>query len=332
MPNPIVAPLKKFVSYPVHMERDADYLWRLKGHFDQIVLAAPGYRAATKSDMLDDGGEPGMPTVRKFPFAYNTPGILTGAPLYTPTIGDVLLDAWVAISTLWNGNSPILSIGEFVNGLGSGWGDGPGAAPFQLNLSSLTDVDIAKSEFSEQSLFVPQGISLQTGQKLFADTPGAGVSRPLFTAANPIKVVVSQSGNAPQAAYAGSSGSATIPTTVVTGTNDQFTFNGNVYTVAPGTYSTYQALVNAMLAATHSGTPLSSLMRMVTDASGDLDAAALVTGTALNGAAFGTGTHDFLAASGWHNGDSFANGTVNGGDPGSTQGAATLYLVTATPV
>lgn len=59
------------------------------------------------------GAGAGTPVVRKFPFAFDTPDLLTGAPLYTPTIGDILLDGWVEIGTAWNGTTPKGDFGEF---------------------------------------------------------------------------------------------------------------------------------------------------------------------------------------------------------------------------
>lgn len=44
----------------------------------------------------------GVPQVIACPFAFDTPGLLTGAPIYTPTIGDLLLDGWVEVVTPWD--------------------------------------------------------------------------------------------------------------------------------------------------------------------------------------------------------------------------------------
>lgn len=58
----------------------------------------------------------GVPIVRKFPFAFNTPGILTGATIYTPTIGDVVIDAWFSIVLNWDGTNPYGDFGSFLGG------------------------------------------------------------------------------------------------------------------------------------------------------------------------------------------------------------------------
>jgi hypothetical protein len=57
------------------------------------------------------GGSGGAPTVRKFSFAYNTPGLAAGYAFYTPTPGDLLLNAWFEILTAWNGTTPLGDIG-----------------------------------------------------------------------------------------------------------------------------------------------------------------------------------------------------------------------------
>lgn len=67
---------------------------------------------------LEVGGAPGAPVIRKFPFAFDTPGLLTGAALYTPTVGDVLLDAWFEIDTAWDGTTPQADLGHFASGYG----------------------------------------------------------------------------------------------------------------------------------------------------------------------------------------------------------------------
>jgi hypothetical protein len=52
----------------------------------------------------------------QIPFSYNTTGILTGAPLYYPNIGDILYDGWFDIDTPWNGTTPTGDIGLISSG------------------------------------------------------------------------------------------------------------------------------------------------------------------------------------------------------------------------
>lgn len=44
---------------------------------------------------------------------YNTPGLTTGAVIFTPRAGDVLLNLWVEIVTAWNGTTPKGDVGTF---------------------------------------------------------------------------------------------------------------------------------------------------------------------------------------------------------------------------
>ena len=141
----------------------------------------------------------GAPVVRAFQFAYNTPSILTGAPLYTPTPGDILLNAWMEIDTAWNGTTPIGDFGQFLAGETEGL----------LNFISFVsaNVDMSAADSAIQT----------TGSSIYGSTNGAGSSVDLvadsltnsagssgatvnryvpgvFRGADPIKVVVSQDG------------------------------------------------------------------------------------------------------------------------------------------
>lgn len=103
----------------------------------------------------------------------------------------------------------------------------------------------------------------------------------------------------------------TFPLTVVTGTNDQFVFNGNTYTLAAGTYTQMisfpqQAsdLVAAIQAAT--GAPSFKTLIAVSD-----NGSGKVFFTSLQPLAQGqtvnTGTHDVLAGLGFTNGQALAS-------------------------
>lgn len=133
-----------------------------------------------------------IPVVRKFPFAFNTAGILTGGAVYIPTIGDVLIDAWIEIDTLWDGTTPKADFGTFV-GATQGLFSWVGAAPaLALDASG-------GGAFTE-----PQGTGIAFGNisghdhsyqlSVYGTTQAAQAVPAKFTAANPIKIVVSQNG------------------------------------------------------------------------------------------------------------------------------------------
>jgi hypothetical protein len=144
------------------------------------------------------GGAPGASIVRKFPFAFDSPGILTGFDVYTPTIGDVLLDAWIEIDTAWDGTTPLFDFGDFTGGPAStdeGWfGQGTvGALSLGFAdgsfLSSLllgqenngtTDSDFQQASVAAMGQF--------SGNSRWRSLPAK------FIVADPIKVCVSQDG------------------------------------------------------------------------------------------------------------------------------------------
>jgi hypothetical protein len=136
---------------------------------------------------------PGATIVRKFPFAFDTPAILTGAALYTPTIGDVLLDAWIEKDTAWDGTTPLGDIGQFLSGGHVGWfGNQDGAI-------DMTDLDAIDKLGSDSILSQNAAPSSLLSQNIISGTsPLTALVRLVpgkFTAADPIKVVVSQNGN-----------------------------------------------------------------------------------------------------------------------------------------
>lgn len=60
----------------------------------------------------------GVSIVRAFPFAFDTPGILTGAVVYTHGVGEMLLNAWIKITQAWDGTTPTADFGHYAAGHG----------------------------------------------------------------------------------------------------------------------------------------------------------------------------------------------------------------------
>lgn len=139
----------------------------------------------------------GTPIVRAFPFAYNTPGILTGAALYTPAVDDVLVEAWLSIKTAWNGTTPRGDFGSFTGGFGilNGTATGPwdmtnadvatAGTGYLFGGNTFASGTLPTIPVSQSTIQNPVGTVNPT---FFRVTPGE------FTAANPIKVCVSQDG------------------------------------------------------------------------------------------------------------------------------------------
>ena len=150
-------------------------------------------------------------TVRGFDFAYNTPNILTGATLYTPTIGDILLDAWIEIDTAWDGTTPLVDASQFYSA--SGWWGFFGAGPLDATVADSAELDAdgilsgsGAVRFSATGSPDLPVSSIPLSELFFADVTTASIGTSAqsvsygravpakFTSSNPVKVVVSQDG------------------------------------------------------------------------------------------------------------------------------------------
>jgi hypothetical protein len=59
-------------------------------------------------------GADGLVRLHRIPFSFDTPGLLTGAPLYTPTVGEQITGLAIEVLTAWDGATPKGEIGTFV--------------------------------------------------------------------------------------------------------------------------------------------------------------------------------------------------------------------------
>jgi hypothetical protein len=158
------------------------------------------------------GGATNTVQVHKLAFQYNSANISTtgaaGFSIYTPTSGDILLDAWVEVNTPWNGTTPNGDIGwSGANGLFAfpfDTGEGLNMTNTELqypgqsgnnqltgnNLSSLRDI----SNFYNLTL----GIMVVSGTSIVAGTNplhnGVRLVPFRFTSATPLKIWVTQNG------------------------------------------------------------------------------------------------------------------------------------------
>jgi hypothetical protein len=57
------------------------------------------------------GGSLGAPTWYKFDFSHDTPGLADGLDVYTPEIGDLLLDVGFVVPEVFNGTTPKADVG-----------------------------------------------------------------------------------------------------------------------------------------------------------------------------------------------------------------------------
>jgi len=272
----------------------------------------------------------GQPVVRAFPFAYDSPNILTGYEVYTPTAGEVLLDAWVVADTPWVADNPSLcDISTFTESQ-YGWFDE--VMPTALNLAAAWPPSLSQAAAVWFAFKV-----LKTGDigavpfssawlDIFDNYSSAQSEKKILTG-DPIKIVVSQDGtNATTDAAVTAANTPTLPL-VVTGANDNFVYDTETFAIVQDTYTTLADLADAIGAATGTTTSTFSDKVTVTDNGTKLvftlvgDLGANGNGLTITGMDTDTGLADPTT---------FAGGV--GGDPNSTQGSAILYLVTVTPI
>lgn len=129
----------------------------------------------------------GLPTVRAFGFAFNSPNILTGHTLYVPTIGDIILACWVRIVTAWDGTTPRLDVGTGVGVTTGMFNNTAGGAP----VANLADNElIVGTGIASQNNGATASSTITSAQ---LEVQPRGIPA-IVTAANPLKVWVSQNG------------------------------------------------------------------------------------------------------------------------------------------
>lgn len=145
----------------------------------------------------------------KFQFTFATPNLHNGVTIYTPAVDDELIDAWIEISTAFNGVTPNADIGTF---------SGKTAGVFGSE-SAPVDATVADSEdggagYRYQANSTPGGTKLSAiivdGANLYRVAPGR------FTAGLPWKLVLSQDGTLGGLASASTAGAGTVYLLTVT--------------------------------------------------------------------------------------------------------------------
>lgn len=159
-------------------------------------------------------------TVRRFPFAFDTPGLLTGYEVHTPAVGDILLDAWVEIDEAWDGTTPSADVGTFTAGH-TGWfntlsggadsvdltqADSTSGSPAFAGLLTGTTLSGLRSaqdvlmgaDDDSTGIYAVSGAVVNAGATPLSGRTSAHYGNRLvpskFVTADPIKVVVSQDG------------------------------------------------------------------------------------------------------------------------------------------
>jgi hypothetical protein len=139
----------------------------------------------------------------KFSFAYNTPGLNNGLVAYTPAVGEILLNAWIDVTTAFDGTTPKGDIGTFV-GVNYGLFSDIVAA---LGMNTPSGEDTGAGYSFPDSANTASLLAAALGTTMASAVRGAPGR---FTATNPVKVVVSQDGTLGGTAVGGTAGAATL--------------------------------------------------------------------------------------------------------------------------
>jgi hypothetical protein len=143
----------------------------------------------------------GVAVVRgPYSFAFNTASINSGVTVYTPTAQDILIDAWIEITTAFDGTTPKADIGSFSGTTSGLWDIGGNAIP----LGTADSTSVGGAGISVSNTAGVLALSAQDG----GSTKRLSHSR--FTAATPIKLVVSQTGLSGGTAIGGTAGAAKL--------------------------------------------------------------------------------------------------------------------------
>lgn len=179
---------------------------------EAVPLSPDGYATTQEiADLAASGA--GSPIVRKFPFAFDTPDLNTGAIIYTPTPGDVILDAWVDVDEAWDGTTPFGDVGTFV-GYDAGYFAGFGGGLFPIDMTQAGGVfpglGLRVQNNLADAALVGAIVDILVAVQYDPDNPGNLIISPSLTSlagitqywpaeipdATPIRVCVSQTGRA----------------------------------------------------------------------------------------------------------------------------------------
>ncbi len=153
-------------------------------------------------DELSNGTSTAGPILHfSLPFDHtDSAALAAGMTVVTPEVGDILLDAWIDVSTAFDGTTPQGEIGTFTLftfGLFSGYGQGT------VLLGQAASEDFGGIIAGGQPTLLAQ-----TNANVLSQGDVTGVPARI-TAANPIKVVASQNGEQGGTAINSTAGAAT---------------------------------------------------------------------------------------------------------------------------
>ena len=194
---------------------------------EQALFLAGADPAQVYGQPPDSGGSgaAGSPVVRAFPFAFDSAGIGNGHNLYTPTVGDILLNAWIEIDTAWDGTTPTADIEQWAlaangnGGLFNGASNGAGgidmtvpdgtdfADPTSLLIGETPNHLLAAEALGNATLALAvsgAALTLANMDNGFRYVPAK------FQSASPVGVIVNQTGKKAGASSASTQGAAVL--------------------------------------------------------------------------------------------------------------------------
>lgn len=152
------------------------------------------------------GSTAGAAIVRgPFAFAFDTPDINNGVAFYTPTIGDILLDAWIEIDAAFNGTTPKADLSQYTGSaspLGL-WGASAFGLPVELAQADTVNAGGGPLTGTGSG---GHGASLLGG----SGNASCRIAPARFTTADPLLLVVSQDGSKGGMAVGGSAGAGKV--------------------------------------------------------------------------------------------------------------------------
>lgn len=173
--------------------------WALSGDNPQPILTATAIATGKTQDQIgtspDGGSQTGAAIAKGFSFAFDKAGLAAGVNVIVPAVDSLLLNSWLEVDTAWDGTTPLGNVGTAV---------GTATGLFVDITAGAVDMTKADDE------------SYGTGTKINRFWPslnGDVASRAAparFTATNPLKVWVSQDGNAGGADPGASQGAAVV--------------------------------------------------------------------------------------------------------------------------
>jgi hypothetical protein len=182
---------------------------------DGILQDEEGNQVDSSALATVDGGDTGGGIqVVSFDFAFDTPGLADGLEVWTPAVGDVLLNAWFRVTTSFNGTTPtadIFSGDSAANGL---FYNAAGAQVLNREEQDWGDGYMASGNTGDPNY---QAVDLVTAAALYGqDSTYYQTAFGRFGTTTPILVAASQDGSLGGTPVGGSQGAATLYLLVAT--------------------------------------------------------------------------------------------------------------------